>query len=285
MHAKTLAALMLTAAVLAGPARAWAATPAESFAQGETLLAKGAFTAALQSFAAAARAEKDNPEYVQHYAMLRRVLDMRSRLEAEQDPKQWEYMAKALRAFYASEHVFPELLRIDQTIHARLGSADSAAGLAETQLAMGRHADAAETLASLEPQKTTAMTRALLGIAMLRSGKTDEAKRIAGGLNLPADASPGMTYAAARLYAGTGDPAKALTLLKTCLEGTRPSALDGFKGHARQCPEFVAVASGPEFERVLETKSKVPESKCSGGSSCAGCPMSGKCPHSQGKAE
>jgi hypothetical protein len=32
---------------------------------------------------------------------------------------------------------------------------------------------------------------------------------------------------------------------------------------------------------VLRTESKVPESKCSGGTSCSNCPMRGKCSHGQ----
>ena len=140
-----------------------------------------------------------------------------------------------------------------------------------------------QTLSALESDKTTAMTQLLLGIALARSGKTDQAKRIAEKVTLPKDAGPSVTYTAARLHAATGDSAKAMALLKTCFEGTLPSQLDGFKSHAKTCPEFAAIASTPEFAAVMKTESKVPESKCSGGSSCAGCPMRGNCPKSQGK--
>ena len=127
------------------------------------------------------------------------------------------------------------------------------------------------------------MTQLLLGIALVRSGKTDEAKRIAEKVQLPKDAGPNITYTAARLHAAVRDSAKAMSLLKTCFEATLPSQLDGFKSHAKTCPEFASIVSIPEFADVMKTESKVPESKCSGGKSCAGCPMSGKCPKSQGK--
>lgn len=285
MRTKPMVTLMLTAAVLLAFSPARAETPNESFAQGEKLLAKGDFSAAMQSYAAAARADRENQEYVQHYAMLRRVVDFRSRLEAEQAPERWEYLARALRAFYVSERIYPELLKVDVTLHGRLKSADSATMLAETQLAVGQNAEAAKMLSDLAPAKTTPMTQALLGIALARSSKADEAKQIAGKFSLPADAGPSLTYAAARLYASVGDSAKAAELLKTCFEATLPSMLEGYKTHARSCTEFAAIASRPEFARVLETQSKVPESKCSGGRSCAGCPMAGKCPKSQGKAQ
>ena len=274
---------LLMAAILAIAAIAHAETATESFANGEKSLAKGEFGTALRSFAAAARADQSNQEYVQHYAMVRRIVDLRSRLDAEKKLQQWEYMARALRSFYVNERIYPELLKLDQAIHAKLKSAESAAFLAETQLAMDQNAAAVQTLSALEPSKTTAMAQSLLGIALVRSGKTDEAKQIAEKISLPNDAGPSVTYTVARLYAATGDSAKATGLLKACFEATLPSQLDAFKSHAKTCPEFAAIASTPEFAGAMKTESKVPESKCSGGSSCAGCPTSGKCPKSQGK--
>jgi len=255
-------------------------TAEETFAKGETLLRNGDFSAALQSYATAARADQSNPEYMQHYTMMRRIVDLRNRLNTETNPQRWEYMAKGLRAFYASEQIYPDLLKLDQELHLRLKSADSAAMLAETQLALDQNAAATKTL-SLEPSEATEMTQSLLGIALVRCGKTDSAKQIAEKLSLPGDASPSVTYAAARLYAATGDSARAIGLLSACFQAVAPSQLEGFKSRAKQCPEFAAIASNPEFARALETKSKVPESKCSEGSSCAGCPMSRKCPKSQ----
>ena len=264
---------------------AQAGTAAESFTQGEKSLAKGEFDEALQSFAAATRAEKGNQEYAQHYAIVRRVVDLRGRLDAEKNQQQWEYMARALRAFYVNERIYPELLKLDQVIHKRLNSAESAAMLAETQLAMDQNLDAARTLSTLASDKTTQTTQLLLGIAQTRNGKTDEAKRTAEQIRLPHDADSSLLYTAARLNAALGDSAKATTLLKACFENTLPSLLDGFKSHAKACPEFAAIAATPEFVAVMKTESKVPESKCSGGSSCAGCPMRGQCPKSLGNSK
>ena len=49
--------------------------------------------------------------------------------------------------------------------------------------------------------------------------------------------------------------------------------VDAFRKHAVESPEFAAIAPSNEFRAVLQTESKRAESKCSGGSSCAGCPM------------
>ena len=274
---------LLAAAVVACAAPVMAETAAEAFAKGERLLAKGDFQAAQQSYAAAARADRDNPEYMQHFAMIRRIIDLRSRLQTEQDPERWQDMARALHAFYASGGILSELLKLDQSIHTRLNSAESATMLAETQLALGQNPDAAKTLAALESGKTTVMTQALLGIALLRSGQKDQAQQIVDKLTLSDEDGAGASYAAARLHAGVGNAAKAMGLLKLCFEAIPGSVLEDYKAHAKSCPEFAALASSAEFASVLKTESKVPESKCSGGSSCAGCPMAGKCPKGQGK--
>jgi tetratricopeptide (TPR) repeat protein len=266
---------------IAGVARA--ETAAESFANGQKLLTKGDFDAALKAFGAAARADQKNQEYTQRYAITRRIVDLRGRLAVERDPQKWEYMARALRAFYVKERIYPEVLKLDEAMHKRLNTSESAAMLAETQLAMDRNADAVKTLSAVKPNEATEMTQLLLGIAQARSGKKDQASRIAEKIELPKDASPSVTYTAARLYAAVGNSPKAITLMKLCFEGTLPSLLDGFKAHARTCPDFAAMVATAEFASVLKTESTVPESKCSGGSSCAGCPMRGSCPKSQGK--
>jgi len=112
---------------------------------------------------------------------------------------------------------------------------------------------------------------------LVRDGNVDRAKVIARRVSLHENACPGMAYSAARLYAATGDADKAMRALSQCFESIPPSRLDGFKAHAKVCPDFARLASTGEFAKVLQTKSKVAESKCSGGSKCAGCPMRGKC--------
>jgi len=283
MLRKSMVLVLFAVALLVREAPLLAETAAEAFAKGEQLLAKGDFVSAQQSYEAAARADRENVEYAQHHAMIRRVVDLRSRLETEQDSEQWENMARALHAFYVSEGILPELLKLDQNIHARLNSADSATLLAETQLTLKKNADAAKTLSSLETSKTTAMTQALLGIALLRNGQKDQARKIADKLSLSDEDGAGAGYAAARLHAGVGNSAKALELLKSSFEAIPGSILDSFKAHAKSAPEFAAMAASAEFAGILKAESKVPESKCSGGSSCAGCPMAGKCSKSQEK--
>jgi hypothetical protein len=285
MRTLPIAVGCLAAVLLSFPALARGQAAQEAFSKGEALLAKADFSAALDAFATAVRADRSNQEYMQHYAMLRRVVDMRKRMEAEKDWQQWEYLARAVRAFYASERIYPQVLAIDQELHARLKSAASAVALAETQLSMERNAEAVKTLSAFSRDQTEPLVSALLGIALARTGKQDDTRQIAAAFVLPEGAGPGITYAAARLQGAAGDSAKAMQLLKACLESVPPSRQEGFQTHAKSCPEFATFAQTAEFAKVMATSSKLTESKCSGGSSCAGCPMRGKCPHSQGQAQ
>ena len=135
----------------------------------------------------------------------------------------------------------------------------------------------------MDAKRSTPVTQALLSIALARQQRTDEARKIAGQVTPPEKAGPRTLYTLARMYAAVGNHDKALAAITSCLEATPPSHIDGFRAHARQSPEFTALSSSDGFARALATKSKVAESKCSGGSSCAGCPMRGKCPKDEEK--
>lgn len=273
--------VMAVALLAAGLARG--ETAEQTFAKGKAALAKADFSAALESFAAAARANLDNQEYLQHYLIVRRIQHLRSSLESAKTPRQQEQIAQSLRAFYIGEKLYSEALSLDKKMHEKLNTTSTATMLADTQLAMDLNADAAKVLSSIESDKATSATRALLGIALARTGKIPEAKQLAGAVTLPEEGDPGLYYLAARLHALTGDSAKAADVLKRGFEWTPPSQLEAFKAHAKGNPDLASVASSAGFAAAMSAESKISESKCSGGSSCASCPMKGKCPSSQGQ--
>lgn len=264
------------------PALARGETAPEAFARGKSLLEKGDFDAALTAFAAAARSDLDNDAFRQQYGLVRRIVDLRKRLDGEKDPERWEYTARALHAFYLDQGLYGQAVGIGRKIHEKVNTAASAMNLAETELAMNNNADAEKMLAALDKEgKATPSTRALLGVSLARLGKAAEAKKVAQTVTLPDDAGPQMTYAFARLQAATGNTDAALTSLQKCFESLPASRLENFKEHAKLCPDFAAIATTAKFAKVLETESQAGESKCSGGSGCANCPMRGKC----GKAQ
>ena len=280
LHIVSISAVFLSIAVLSGAAHA--ETAAQAYRAGQSLLASGDLPGALQRFGKAARADQNNREYAQQYAMLRQVLTLRDGLAKETDAQRWEYMARGLHAFYVGQELYDEALKLDRQIHAKLNTAASAIMLAETALALDRGEEAAEVLAKLEPARQTPATRAVLGVALARQGKQDAAREVAAALEVPADAGPGVLYAAARLHAATGGAARACAMLVRCFEAVPPSQLDSFKQHAQQTVEFASLKSSAQFAQTLQTKSQVPESKCSGGSKCSNCPMRGNCGKSQG---
>ena len=268
----------LMAAVLTQPTAVRAESARQAYDDGEALLADADFDGAMKAFATAARADRTTPEYYQHYSLVRQVIALRQRLDTERDSARWQQTARSLHAFYVSNGIYSEALPLDKKIHARLDTAASAVALAETQLAMNLNAEASAVLEALDADKATAASRALLGVALARNGKAEEARRLAEKIELPEKAGPGMLYSVARLHGEIGNADEALDLLKRAFESIVPSRLEGFKNHARESREFAALASTGAFAKVLETRSKVAESKCSGGKSCAGCPMRGKCP-------
>ena len=264
-------------------ATAHAETAKQAFVRGNALLAKGSFQEALQAYSTAVRAERTNQQYGQQFMLVRRVIALRGNLDREKDPPRWLRTAQSLRSFYIGQGIYSEALSVDEKTHARLNTASSAGQLAETQLAMGRDAEASRVLSALAPKEATTVTQALLAIALARQGQVGEARKIGYAIARSGSSDPGTLYVLARMQAIVGNHGAALGLLTRCFEAVPPSRLDNLKMHAKHSPEFAALASSDGFATALQIESKVAESTCSGGSSCAGCPMRGKCAKSQGK--
>jgi len=277
MLTRRLLSVLVLGCLGMAPAASLAQSAADSFAQGKTLLAEGQLQQALGAFAAAARADRNNTEYLQQYTMLRQIIELRTRLESERDPQRWEYVARALHSYYFSQAMYPMALELSQRMLERLKDATSAVLVAETALAMDKSDVAVQALSGVEASQLDSAGQALLGVALARQGKQDQAKKILKSIQLTDEERPGTLYTVARLQAATGDAQAAAAMLVKCFESTPPSRLDGFKQYARQCQDFAGMASTPEFQKALETASKVAESKCSGGAGCANCPMRGKC--------
>ena len=123
------------AAILACPATVWGNTAA-CFANGKALLAKADFQGALHAYATAARADRDNSEYLQRYSLVCQITTMRKRLGVEEkDPRRWEYLAQALHSFYPQGDLSQGPC-LDRRIHARAENHFHGDMLAETELAM-----------------------------------------------------------------------------------------------------------------------------------------------------
>src|SRR5690606_36023384 len=111
--------------------------------------------------------------------------------------------------------------------------------------------------------------------------KNEDARRVAASVAVPKQSDARTDYTLAWMYAAAGESKPSLEMLTRAFEGFAPSLLPGYKAHAKECPEFAALPAAG-LAKAMATESKVPESKCSGGSSCAGCPNRAKCAGAQG---
>ncbi len=250
---------------------------AQAYREGEALLQQARFEEALASYDRAAQLDAARQEYREAAAILKRVVQLRDQLTDEPDPAQWERVARALRAYYRGEGILTASLALDRQIHERLGTAESAEMLADTQLELGQTAEARALLAGRTDLDARPGARLLLGIAQARAGATAEARAIAQGVALPADASAEDRVRAARLQAIVGDRTQALALLAAAFEATPPSQLEAARARVKACPDFAGLNGGEEFAKVLATQSKVAESGCGKAKTCGGCPNRTAC--------
>lgn len=276
-----LAACVVMASVpaLAGPTE----DGAKAFAGGKALLAKAKFDEALKAFVTAARTDAGNQEYQQTYVMLRQVVRMREKIQKEQDPDQWMSMARALRTFYYDNRIYSESLPLDRKIHEKHLAPDSAVMLAETLLALDKNAEAIEVLGGPSRENATPRASVLLGLAIARQGRIDEARALAEKARVERDADPRVFYELARLHAVTGDSQGSLKALTRSFELTPPGRLDVLKEEAEGCTDFSDLASSDDFARVLKTQSGMEESSCSKGPACGSCPRRATCGCGSGK--
>ena len=264
---------LMPVVALAGAAETAAALVVDA----KALLVKADFEGALKAYAQAAKTDSQNQDYRQQYSVLRRVVDMRKAVDKETNDEKWRGTVAGLRAFYYQNDLYGEALALDSKAHGKLKNAESASSLAQTQLQMGRNAEAAATLSALDEKTATPQSQVLLGIALARQGKNDEAKAVAGKIETPKEGMPGLLYDLACLHALTGDTAGAAALLTRCFENTPPSRVDAFKTTAKQDKDLSSMVASADFAKALETASKVKESACSGGSNCGSCPSKSGC--------
>lgn len=278
MTTRAWMAILTLAVLLVAPTFALAANDAaQSAARGKAHLQAGEFDDALSAYALAARAEKDNAEYRQMHMLLRRVIAIRDRLDRMQDTPRWEPMATALHSFYVQNDVLADAEALSKQIYDKKNDGDSAALYANDLIRAGKDADAISLLQGLDDGQLTTHGQILLGIALAHNGQSQAAKTCASSCQLPKDAGPELYYDNARLLVLNGSTADAMKLLVKSFETTPPSRLDAFKDTVKDCPDFTPVKNSDAFATALETKSKIKESDCSGGTSCGKCPSRSSC--------
>jgi tetratricopeptide (TPR) repeat protein len=262
------------------PAAAWAGSQADAkaqFTQGNELLKKGDIEGAARALEAAAKADPDNKAYQIRWMVVQRVASMRRSLDQQTDNDKWLNTARALHTFYYQNGILDQALSLATKAHTKLNTTETAVMLARSRLALGMNSEAAEGLRGIMKSKVNAEVRALLGIALARQGRTDEAQKLLSGTKDAPSDQPEYQFDLARLCTLLGNDRQACAALVRCFESTPPSALDSMKEQARTSDDLKPLRDKPAFKKALETQSKVPESKCSQGMSCGKCPLKKKC--------
>ena len=270
-----LCAMLLSVFIFTSPASAETASAA--FARGKALVEAGQFEKSLPALAKAYKAKKSNRRYMQLYMQSYQIVKLQKRLKTETDPARWERIARSLHMVYFRLGLLDLQLAVDQELHKRLGTPQTASMLAETLLAHEKPAEAVKVIETVPADKLTPSTQALHALALLKSGKKAEAKKLADSLDLTEAKGPGLPYRAARLFGALGDQKRAIASLTQAFENIAPSRLGQFKQQAQAADEFKPFVESDAFLLAMKTKSKVPESSCSGASKCSGCPSRGGC--------
>jgi tetratricopeptide (TPR) repeat protein len=265
-------AVALAATLGMGAMTAQADDSAVALSNAQALIARAEFTQALATLEGAAKAAPENHQIGQELAILRQVIDLRGKVAAEADPARYEKMAAALRAYYYDKDLYSEALSLDRECHQRLHTAASAEWLAESMLQMGANGDARTALTAYPVDQLSAQGKWMLALAYARTGGRAEVERLLSTLPPAMDANPSLLYLSARVHALLGAGEHARTDLARAFKATPPSALARLKTHAQSCPDFRALAGETTFTQVMATESTVPESGCSRGASCGGCP-------------
>ncbi len=251
--------------------------PEAVFAQGRALLQKGDFDGALRAFTEATRLAPENKGYRQQAGLVRRVIKIRAGLDKIEEGERWERTARALHIYYHRNRIYAEALALDQRVHERLNNAESATMLARTQLVLKLNSDVVGLLARFEKTQVTPEIKVLLGLALARQGKVDEAKTLAATVEMPKEPAAELAFDFARLRALIGEEKDTVELLARCFKSTPPSRLAAAKVAARECPDFAAMTNSDVFAAALMTESQVKESSCSSGTTCGKCPSRDKC--------
>ena len=195
---------MLSVVLAFQPHTVWADSAEQTFAHGEKLLAKADFDGALKAFAQAAKADRSNSEYLQHYALVNQIVVCENGWRREQDAAQWENIARGLHAFYIGRGCTPK--RCPWTSKSTSGSTPPIPRRCWPRrnwcsIAMPKRPT---VLAALERRNTRPAPGRCTGLALARQGKTDEAREIAQTIELAAGQRSGHDLQRGPLAGGAG---------------------------------------------------------------------------------
>jgi len=271
--------LLLVLGLLAGPALAADETqpePTSAVAKAEMLLKQGKFEEARDAYLALAKADPENEALVKRALVLKRVVDLRTMVAAEEVSPTWERATIALHSFYVRNGLADVALEAGKAAHAKANSDVSASLVADAMLEKNANEETVAFVEGLRMAQQTPQNLMYQSIALARLGRMDEVREIQK-LYGPGDSKdPGLLFDAARVQSLLGETDKALATLKTAFENTPARALPMLKELAKNNADLASLARMPAFVEALKTESKA--SDCGSGCGGGGCgEKSGDC--------
>ncbi len=256
---------------------AFAVNADKLFNDGNALVKKGDFPGAYKAYTEASKAAPEKREYAASAMLMRRVIILKKYADTQPVSTKWEKVVISLHAFYLSNSLLDEALALDKDAHNKLNNALSTSLLSETYLEMNENKKTIKVLSKLDKKKFDTQNWLCLAIALARTGKVNDAKKIqAKHLSGKID-NPGLLFDSARLNSLVGNADEAYRLLTTCFEQTPANKISDFKKSVIACPDFKQISKTPRFGKVLQTRSKIKFSSCSGSSSCGFPSKKGGC--------
>jgi hypothetical protein len=231
--------------------------------------------AALNEYAAAAKADPQEEYYRQQYVFLQRVTKMQSLLTTELNIEKWKSYAKAVRGYYYYKGYYTLALQIDLKAAGKFKNVDYAANALETLLLAGKNADAAKfaeqnifTDKSVRYQTLNLVLEAANGHA----AKAVESLKV---IKIDPNSNYKSYFDSARIYSAANDKDKTLSNLKSFIENSPPTEHNSAKTMIVKSTSFSALQGSDELKMVLETASK--GKICTPGSKCKSCKTKGRC--------
>ena len=235
------------------------------------------FTAALNEYAAAAKANPQAVYYREQYALLQRVIKTNKLLEKETNPEKWKSYAKAVRAYYYSKGYYGEALPLDGAAADKFPTSEYLVNRLETLLLAGRNDEAAKLIGDTKPADAVLRYQTLSPVALAHTGKANDAVKAIADIQVSPKTDAMSYFDFARVYWVAGNKEKAFASLKTLLEHTAPSETPVVQAMICRSPEFSPLKDSKELADVLATPSIISQSGCTGGSSCGSCSLKSKC--------
>ncbi len=242
------------------------------------------YQAAVTAYAQAARKNPTDAYYRNQFALLRSVAKMQAALASETLPEKWKTSAEPVRTYLYSRGFYQAALAVDQAAYEKFKDLPSAVQKLESLLMVGQATHAQSFVQSLNPTTGTAVPsrwQTLRLVAMAHTGRAPEALAATADVKInPQDNLNGL-FDVARICKAAGKTDEALSALRLFLEHTVPSEMATSQNMITLCADFKDLQDKEAFKSVLATPSKVSQSGCSGGSSCATCALKDKCASSK----